>query len=109
MKVLVQRSLTGIAFAAIMLAGIIIHQYVFATIFTFFLFFTLFEFYKISENILVGASYLVADEAADSLKSSTLGIEYAQSNGTYARLTGLFGSGDGADSDAYELAVGLRF
>jgi hypothetical protein len=69
----------------------------------------MFGSYKISENILVGASYLVADEAADSLKSSTLGIEYAQSNGTYARLTGLFGSGDGADSDAYELAVGLRF
>lgn len=51
MKVLVQRSLTGIAFAAIMLVGIIIHQYVFATVFTFFLLFTLFEFYKISENI----------------------------------------------------------
>ena len=51
MKVLVQRSLTGIAFASIMLAGIIIHQYVFATVFTFFLLFTLFEFYRISENI----------------------------------------------------------
>ena len=51
MKVLVQRSLTGLAFAAIMLAGIIIHQYVFAIVFTFFLLFTLFEFYKISENI----------------------------------------------------------
>ncbi len=34
-----------------MLAGIIIHQYVFAAVFTFFLLFTLFEFYKISENI----------------------------------------------------------
>ena len=51
MKVLVQRSLTGIAFAAIMLAGIIIHQYIFAVVFAFFLLFTLFEFYKISENI----------------------------------------------------------
>jgi phosphatidate cytidylyltransferase len=51
LKVLVQRSLTGIAFAAIMLAGIVIHQYIFAVVFTFFLLFTLFEFYKISENI----------------------------------------------------------
>jgi len=48
---LVKRSLTGIAFAAIMLAGIIIHQFVFATVFTGFLLLTLFEFYKISENI----------------------------------------------------------
>ncbi|HRA60850.1 MAG TPA: phosphatidate cytidylyltransferase [Bacteroidia bacterium] len=51
MKVLVKRSLTGIAFAAIMLAGILIHQYIFATVFAIFLMFTLFEFYKISENI----------------------------------------------------------
>lgn len=51
MKILVQRSLTGIAFAAIMLVGIIIHQYIFATVFSFLLLFTLFEFYKISENI----------------------------------------------------------
>jgi phosphatidate cytidylyltransferase len=48
---LVQRSLTGIAFAAIMLAGIIVHQYVFATVFAVFLMLTLYEFYKISENI----------------------------------------------------------
>lgn len=51
MKVLVQRSLTGIAFAAIMLAGIVIHQYIFAFVFAVFLLLTLFEFYKISENI----------------------------------------------------------
>jgi phosphatidate cytidylyltransferase len=51
LKVLVKRSLTGIAFAAIMLAGILIHQYIFATVFAIFLMFTLFEFYKISENI----------------------------------------------------------
>ena len=34
-----------------MLAGIIIHQYVFAVVFTVFLMLTLYEFYKISENI----------------------------------------------------------
>lgn len=51
MKVLVQRSLTGITFAVIMLAGIIIHQYVFATVFAVFLILTLIEFYKLSENI----------------------------------------------------------
>lgn len=51
MKVLVQRSLTGIAFAAVMLAGIIIHQYVFAFVFAIFLLLTLLEFYKLSENI----------------------------------------------------------
>jgi phosphatidate cytidylyltransferase len=34
-----------------MLAGILIHQYIFATVFAIFLMFTLFEFYKISENI----------------------------------------------------------
>ena len=51
MKGLVKRSITGIVFAAVMLAGIIIHQYVFAIVFTVFLLFTLFEFYKISENI----------------------------------------------------------
>jgi phosphatidate cytidylyltransferase len=51
LKVLIQRSLTGIAFAAIMLAGIVIHQYIFAIVFAVFLLLTLFEFYKISENI----------------------------------------------------------
>jgi len=51
LKGLVKRSITGIAFAAVMLAGIIIHQYVFAVVFTIFLLLTLFEFYKISENI----------------------------------------------------------
>lgn len=51
MKGLVKRSITGIVFAAVMLAGIIIHQYVFAVIFTAFLLLTLHEFYKISENI----------------------------------------------------------
>ncbi len=51
MKGFVERSLTGIAFASIMLAGIIIHQYIFATVFAVFLMLTLFEFYKISENI----------------------------------------------------------
>lgn len=51
MKGLVKRSITGIVFAAVMLAGIIIHQYVFAVIFTAFLLLTLLEFYKISENI----------------------------------------------------------
>jgi len=34
-----------------MLVGIIIHQYVFALVFTFFLLVTMFEFYKLSENI----------------------------------------------------------
>ena len=51
MKVLLQRSITGIAFAAIMLAGIIIHQYVFALVFAAFLLLTLLEFYQISEKI----------------------------------------------------------
>jgi phosphatidate cytidylyltransferase len=51
LKGLVKRSITGIVFAAVMLAGIIIHQYVFAIVFTVFLLLTLFEFYKISENI----------------------------------------------------------
>jgi phosphatidate cytidylyltransferase len=51
LKVFVKRSLTGVAFAAIMLAGIIIHQYVFAVVFSVFLMLTLFEFYNISENI----------------------------------------------------------
>ncbi len=51
MKVLIQRSITGIAFAAIMLAGIVIHQYIFAFVFATFLLLTLYEFYKISEKI----------------------------------------------------------
>lgn len=51
MKGLVKRSITGIVFAAVMLAGIIINQYVFAIVFTVFLLLTLWEFYKISENI----------------------------------------------------------
>ncbi len=51
MKDLVRRSLTGIAFGAILLAGILIHRYVFLAVFTGFLLLTLFEFYKISENI----------------------------------------------------------
>jgi phosphatidate cytidylyltransferase len=51
LKELLKRSLTGIAFAAIMLAGIIIHQYVFAVVFTVLLLLTLYEFYKISVNI----------------------------------------------------------
>lgn len=50
MKGLVKRSITGIVFAVVMLAGIIINQYVFAVVFTIFLLLTLFEFYKISEN-----------------------------------------------------------
>jgi len=51
LKGLVKRSITGIVFAAVMLAGIIINQYVFAIVFAVFLMLTLFEFYKISENI----------------------------------------------------------
>jgi len=51
LKGLIKRSITGIVFAAVMLAGIIIHQYVFAIVFTIFLLLTLLEFYKISENI----------------------------------------------------------
>ena len=51
MKGLVKRSITGIVFAAVMLAGILIHQYIFAIVFTVFLLLTLWEFYKISENI----------------------------------------------------------
>lgn len=51
MKGFVQRSLTGIAFGIIMLAGILIHQYIFAFVFSVFLLLTLYEFYKISENI----------------------------------------------------------
>jgi phosphatidate cytidylyltransferase len=51
LKGLLKRSVTGIAFAAVMLAGIIIHQYVFAVVFLVFLLLTLYEFYKISENI----------------------------------------------------------
>jgi phosphatidate cytidylyltransferase len=51
LKGLVKRSITGIVFAVVMLAGIIINQYVFAIVFTVFLLLTLWEFYKISENI----------------------------------------------------------
>lgn len=51
MNELLKRSLTGIAFVAIMLAGITLHPYIFAVVFSGFLFLTLSEFYKISENI----------------------------------------------------------
>ena len=50
MKDLLKRSLTGIAFVAIMLGGIIIHPFVFAPVFAIILFFTQSEFYKISEK-----------------------------------------------------------
>ena len=45
-----KRSLTGIAYIAIMLGGIIIHLFVFAPVFAVILFFTQSEFYKISEK-----------------------------------------------------------
>lgn len=51
MKDFARRSLTGIAFAAILLAGILINQFVFAAVFAGFLLLTLFEFYRISVNI----------------------------------------------------------
>jgi phosphatidate cytidylyltransferase len=51
LKGLLKRSLTGIAFVAIMMAGIVIHPYLFAIVFTGFLLLTLSEFFKISENI----------------------------------------------------------
>ena len=50
MNNLLKRSLTGIAYVAIMLAGIIIHPFVFAPVFAIILFFTQSEFYKISEQ-----------------------------------------------------------
>lgn len=49
MNELFKRSLTGIAFVAIMLGGIIIHPFVFALVFGAILFLTLTEFYKISK------------------------------------------------------------
>lgn len=50
MNDILKRSLTGIAFIAIMLGGIIIHPFVFAPVFAIILFFTQSEFYKISEK-----------------------------------------------------------
>lgn len=50
MKVLIQRSFTGLAYVAIIVAGTIIHPYLFALIFTGFLILTQFEFYKITET-----------------------------------------------------------
>lgn len=50
MKVLLQRSLTGLAYVAIIVAGTIIHPYLFALIFTGFLLLTQYEFYKITET-----------------------------------------------------------
>lgn len=51
MNDLVKRSLTGLIFVAVMLAGIIIHPYLFALVFAALLYLTLSEFYKISLNI----------------------------------------------------------
>ncbi len=50
MKNLVQRSLTGFAYIVIVLAGTIIHPYLFAIVFCTLLLFTQFEFYKITET-----------------------------------------------------------
>ncbi len=50
MNELVKRTLTGIAFIAIMLGGIIIHPFVFAPVFGAVLFFTQAEFYNLSEK-----------------------------------------------------------
>ena len=50
MSNLLKRSLTGIAYIATMLGGIIIHPYVFAPVFAIILFFTQSEFYKITEQ-----------------------------------------------------------
>ena len=50
MKNLVQRSLTGLAYVAIIIAGTIIHPYLFAAVFIGFLILTQFEFYKITET-----------------------------------------------------------
>ena len=50
MNDIVKRSLTGVAFVAIMLGGIIINPYVFALVFVIILLFTQSEFYKITEQ-----------------------------------------------------------
>jgi len=50
LKDLLQRSLTGFAYVAIVLAGAIIHPYLFALVFCSLLLFTQFEFYKITET-----------------------------------------------------------
>ena len=50
MNDLLKRSLTGIAYIAVMLGGIIIHPYVFVVVFGTILFLTQAEFYKISEE-----------------------------------------------------------
>ena len=50
MNDLFKRSLTGIAYITIMLGGIIIHPFIFATVFAIIMFFTQSEFYKISEK-----------------------------------------------------------
>jgi len=47
---ILKRSLTGIAYVAVMLGGIIIHPFVFAPVFGVIMFFTQSEFYKISEQ-----------------------------------------------------------
>lgn len=51
MNDLLKRSLTGVAFVAIMFGGIIIHPYLFAVVFAALLFLTQSEFYKLSEKI----------------------------------------------------------
>jgi hypothetical protein len=65
--------------------------------------------YNVTEQLRVGASYSEFGRRRGSQKSTSLGVEYAQSNGAYARLSGIFGLGNGSGNDAYELAVGLRF
>ncbi|MCF6333518.1 MAG: phosphatidate cytidylyltransferase, partial [Draconibacterium sp.] len=50
MNDIVKRSLTGIAYVAVMLGGIIIHPFIFAPVFGVIMFFTQSEFYKISEQ-----------------------------------------------------------
>lgn len=78
MKDLVQRSLTGLVYLLVVVAGSVIHPLLFATVFGGFLVLSLFEFYKLTETmgfkpqkssgiIAGGAFFLVAFLIADKI------------------------------------------
>lgn len=69
----------------------------------------MFGTYKINERLRVGASYLVLDEGGNSSQYPGLGVEYVAASGAYARLSGMFDSEHGEETNIFELAAGLRF
>lgn len=69
----------------------------------------MFGTYKINERLRVGASYLVVDAGDNSNQYPGLGVEYVAASGAYARLSGMFGSETGQDTNIFELAAGVRF